>query len=402
MTAAGQPTSILQRKTAQGKERHQARSVTLAKAMRISVAKVARDDLDLALQAIGIVVEDVDHEGALAQLNEGSLMCLMQGAGGRMGAAQLDPGVVDGLIQQQTMGRVLPQNGAARLMTATDAAMCAGLLDALFERAAQTVEDDADRLLLRGFSFGAHVGEARLAALALEAPDYRVIRLTVDLAKGTRQGDVTLIVPALPEAAANVPTDGNVTDASSEASRAENLTDVVMHLEADLTIELCQIRVPLEDLGKLKAGDQIALPLGTFPNVRIKAQSGKCLGTGVLGQLNGLRALQLDHAPHHDLHPQRRADDAEGLELPVVDQSAEEGGASTPPMIEESPQAAPLPDMTSLDALPPAVEAPESDALSEPPALPDLPPLSDLPDLPDLDSLPDLADLDMLPDLKAG
>lgn len=73
-----------------------------------------------------------------------------------------------------------------------------------------------------------------------------------------------------------------------------------------------------------------------------------------------------------------------------------------PPMIEESPQAAPLPDMTSLDALPPAVEAPESDDLSEPPALPDLPPLSDLPDLPDLDSLPDLADLDMLPDLKAG
>lgn len=386
MSASDPYPSVLRRKTAAGQQQHQARSVTVAKAMRLSIAKVGLDVFDMAMQAIGLLVEDRNQEACIDMMDAANLLVLLDGPQGRVGAAMIDAGLVGGLIQQQTMGRVVAPVGDPREMTATDAAMCAPLLDALFDKASTAVEDEADRLLLRGFTFGARSEEPRLVAMALEDAEYRVIRLTLDLAKGVRQGDLVLFLPPVPP---HDP-DGGGLDASDDAGQAEhgprNMTDVVMLLEAELMVQLCHVRMNLSDLTRLSPGDAVLLPPGTFPKTRIMAQSGKCLGTGTLGQVDGQRALKIDREPAHAKQPQRRLSDQPDVDMPAVAQ-IDMGQGEVPA----------LPDTDSVPAPDDMPMVPSFDEADMP--LPQMDDLSDLDALPELDDLPDLADLPDLGDL---
>lgn len=389
MSASDPTPSVLRRKTAAGQQQHQARSVTVAKAMRLSIAKVGLDVFDMAIQAIGLLVEDRSQEACIDMLDAANLLVLLDGPQGRVGAAMIDAELVGGLIQQQTMGRVVPSAGAPRAMTVTDAAMCAPLLDALFDKASAAVEDEADRLLLRGFTFGARSEEPRLVGMALENAEYRVIRLTLDLAKGVRQGDLVLFLPVLPM---HDP-DGGGLDGSDEEGETEgtsrSMTDVVMHLEAELMVQLCHVRMNLSDLTRLAPGDAVLLPPGTFPATRIMAQSGKCLGTGTLGQVDGQRALKIDREPAHAKQPQRRLSDQPEVEMPVVAR-IDMGQGGVPALTDMAPMEMP----GTVPAAPPFdnedVPLPQMDDLPDLNALPELDDLPDLADLPDLGDLPEI------------
>ena len=97
------------------------------------------------------------------------------------------------------MGKVVASTGdSPRKMTITDAAICAPLIDALLPRASKLPDAAADRLLLEGYHFGAGVSDSRLMLMALEATNYTVIEMTVDMAVGTREGKLILIMPAEP------------------------------------------------------------------------------------------------------------------------------------------------------------------------------------------------------------
>lgn len=377
MSAIDPTLSVLHRKTAAGQQQHQARSVTVAKAMRLSIAKVAKDVFNMAMQAIGLVVEDRSHDACIDMMDDVALLVLLDGPQGRVGAAMIDAGLVGGLIQQQTMGRVVPAMGDPRPMTETDAAMCAPMLDALFEMAANAVEDEADKTLLRGYTFGVRAEEPRLVAMALEQPEYRVIRLTLDQARGARQGDLVLFIPPVPG-----PDGGGLedTDDVPTESGSHTLTDVVMHLEAELMVQLCHVRMNLSDLTRLSAGDTLLLPPGTFPKTRIIAQSGKCLGTGTLGQIAGQRALKIDREPSHAQKPMRRESDQGDVENPPVAQI--EVGQ---PRVPDLPALLPRADLEERPMAPPPV----IDDMH----LTDLDDFPDLSDLPDLNDLPDLAGL---------
>jgi hypothetical protein len=101
-----QPLSILQRKASAGKQVHQARVMTLAKAMRLQAARIADDLFDLPLAIIGIVIEETTGEACAKYFDEDALLVLLDGPERRVGAALVAPDIVGGLIQQQTMGRV--------------------------------------------------------------------------------------------------------------------------------------------------------------------------------------------------------------------------------------------------------------------------------------------------------
>lgn len=185
--------SILGRMATAGREVRQARTMSLAKALRLTLAKVADALMELPIAVIGAVVEKVDGEAIEAHLNDTALLLLLDGPNGRTGAAMFDPIVVGGLIQQQTMGAVLPDTGVKRAMTRTDAAICAPLVDKLLEDAGPILDEADDAALLRGVRFGAKSDDARTLAMALDAQDYTLIRLTVDMARGERQGEIVLI-----------------------------------------------------------------------------------------------------------------------------------------------------------------------------------------------------------------
>lgn len=388
--------SVLARKVAAGTEDHQARAMTLAKATRLTLAKVGDDLLDLPLAVISIVVEERTIDRCDEYLDDDMLLSLLDGPGGTVGLAIFDGSLVGGLIQQQTTGTVTPDRGGARRMTRTDAAMTAPLLDALFERAIPMLEQPSDRALFTGFGFGAMAEDARTARMALEEQDYVAIRMTLDLAKGTRQGDLKLILPRRNATTAAQP------DASEEdAPKTDNkvgMADIVMDLPAALQTSMVRFSLPLRDIQALSVGQILTLPPHKFPEVDLLSLDGRALGRATVGQLDGVRAIRPKAlaGPAKQMRPIFSSDDQDGSgdglkleELAQID-LAQLPEVSGPQADDERP-GADLPELPELMDLP---DGPLDDS-----SLPDLSDLPDIDALPDLDDLPDLT---QLPDLKVG
>ena len=143
--------SVLQRKAQVGRKEHQARAMTVPKALRIGLAKVADDAFDMALAVIGVTKETASASGLLADVGDETLLLMLYGVAGKPGGALLGNTLVSALVQQQTTGRVAAASAVDRPMTATDAALCAPMIDLLFKRAHGLVDNEVDRaaLLLR-------------------------------------------------------------------------------------------------------------------------------------------------------------------------------------------------------------------------------------------------------------
>ena len=233
--------SVLARKTQAGRVTHQARAMSVPKALRLTLAKVADELLDMAMAVIGVRIEKCESNRLAQVFKEPALLMLLDGPARRCAAAAFDPLLVGGLIQQQTMGTVLPDvGGEPRNLTETDAAICAPFLDALLERAATLPETEEERHLLEGFRFGTRPEDSRLLLMALEEPEYQIIHLTVDMAGGKRQGYITLCLPL--SAKMTEPTmpehdrPGRAGDAEGRNMRSLNETVLGLHIDLNLDI----------------------------------------------------------------------------------------------------------------------------------------------------------------------
>lgn len=397
--------TVLARIAASAREQRKAKAMTLQKALRVSMAKVADQLMALPMAVLSSTIHDLPGEGLEDSLSDGTLLLLLDGPKGLLGAAIIDPVVVGALIQQQTIGAVNQTSDPERAMTRTDAAICAPLVDALLARVAPILDDPDERALTEGFKYGAKAQDARSLAMALDASAYVSIRLTLDIARGARQGDMTLILPTL--AARADPHAALDDDADAATGRAPDLTTLVMGLNAELNMILCRIGLQLKQFNALKVGETLPLTPGAFPNVQITTRTGRVLGRGVVGHVDGVRAVKPLRPPSHASQPLRRASDQPLVDMPEVEVLTATGRRMTVP---REPDVSEAEVETALRSLP-AVEERRSGADpksrregEDPGAIPfpvtdDLPEIDDLPDLeslPDLDALPDLAEL---PDL---
>ena len=410
--------TVLARKTASARSARKAKATTLQKALRVTLAKVAEALMDLPAAVLSVSIQDIQGDEIEAALDDGQLQLILDGPKGCIGAAMFEPVVVGALIQQQTLGTVSAGPDPERTMTRTDAAICAPLLDTLFERAVPILDEPDEAALIEGFQFGAKAQDARTLALALDASDYVAIRLTLDIARGVRQGEVVLILPTLE--ARTEQQDGAGTGADPDVPKpGHDMAKLVMGLNADLRMVVCQINLPLSRLNALKVGETLALTPGAFPNVQITTATGRILGRGEVGHVDGVRAVKPMRAPLHAAQPLRRASDKPLVDMPEVEVLTATGRRMT---VSREVDVSPDELAEAMTALPPSEErrAPAADAATDIafpveddvddtnglPDLNDLPNLEDLPDLetmpalsglPDLDDLPDLADL---PDLE--
>lgn len=368
--------SVLQRKAQVGKQEHQARAMTVPKALRVGLAKVADDAFDMALAVIGVTKETAAASVVLEDVGEETLLLLLDGVAGKVGGALLGSALVSALVQQQTTGRVAAAVVEDRRMTATDAALCAPLIDLLFKRAHGLVDNDADRVELPCLKFGARAENKRLFELALDEVEYTVLRLTVDIAGGVAQSSLVLLLP--PPAA--MPDPVPASDGNETSQNPKTLKPAIMDVPAELSAVLCRLRFPLAQISALEIGHLIDVPSESFDAVELLSINGRLISSGAMGHVDGNRALMLnsgsgaeDTTSRHlgglnDLVPEQS--DYSKLDLPEL----------------EMPQTDVPFDPSNIDTLP---DIPEAD--SEPTA--DLP---DLPDLADLDGLPDLPDLPKL------
>ena len=111
--SAEQTTTLVQRRARTAREAQAARTMSLARALRLTAAKQADQLMGLPLGTLSVTQRTLSAEDIPSRLEDASLMLLMDGAGDQVAAAILDPILVSGLIQQQTMGKVLapPEGG---------------------------------------------------------------------------------------------------------------------------------------------------------------------------------------------------------------------------------------------------------------------------------------------------
>lgn len=401
--------SALVRKAVVGREEHQARAMTLPKALRLTAAKVANEMFDMALAVIGFRAER--HAGdALAPLfDDAGLLMLLEGPDRQRAAAMMDANFVTALIQQQTMGKVTPapEGGETRTLTDTDAAICAPFLDALLSRVTPLPEVPSEQALVAGYVFGARTQEPRLLLMALEAQAYRVLHLTVDIEGGRRQGKLMLCLPdAVGEGGHG--TAGSVTPAGVpvvDPQKPRTLTEPVMALTVDLPVALTRVQLPLSQLSQLKVGDSLPLDAADFGAVRVLTPQGKTLGRGSLGQVNGLRALRITSQTGAQAGAATFGDaDGFGTGAPSGATGLEMAEGAMPEGLPDLPEMSDLPELEGMAGadtapLPDVGDLPD---MSDLPEMSDLPDLGDMPDLPDMSDLPDFDDLPELEDLKAG
>lgn len=383
--------TTLHRKAQAGRAEHQARAMSLAKALRLTLAKVAEDKFEMSMAALSLRNQTCPGEKIDQHLSETDLLMLFDGPGGRRAAVMMDPALVGALIQQQTMGKVLAVNDSAdRPMTPTDAAIAAPFLDALLQRAAPVPEDPDDQKLISGFRFGAWVEDARVLAMSLDAPDYQLIHIDVDISGGIRQGRIMMCMPLGQEVeSAAKPGDSPAEDKPDlDPPQRVTLSETVMKLTVDLRISLAKMRMPLRDLGKLAVGDVLDLGAADFSKVRVQTLAGRAIGRGTLGQLDGVRAVQVAATSDVTQNLQRRASDRDHMNLPDISGPAAE--ADEPHGMPDLPELPDLPDLTGGEG---------EGATAPADSLPDLPDLPDMSDLPDFDEAPDLPEL---PELNVG
>lgn len=341
------------------------------------------------MAVIGARMEKCDADDLEAVFKAPALLMLLDGPSRRRAAVAFDPVLVGGLIQQQTMGMVMPDaGGEPRAQTSTDAAICAPFLDALLERAALLPETEDERNLLTGVRFGARAEDSRLLLMALEEPEYQIVHLTVDMAGGKRQGQITLCLPMATKVADLPGGDGDRPGRKGYASgrSKRSLNETVLGLNIDLNIALSRLSMPLSAIGELKPGDVLKLGVSAFDQSRILTTGGRGVGRGTLGQIDGVRALRVEYQKFVSATPKRRASDRAELNLPEV----KGDGTGTRRYDPEDGADIDVEDMSDMPAMM------DMEGLSDLPDLPDLPDMSDLPGFSDADDLPDL------PRLEAG
>jgi len=282
----------------------------------LSVARAGDDLFDLPLAVIGVRQARMLPDDISTILDDDDLLLIMDAPAGSTGAVSVSLPLVSALIQQQTLGQVLANPPDARPFTDTDAAMCAPLVDAVLSRAHGLAEAEVDQTCFRAIRFGARGEEARSVLLALRARRYRVFWLTLDIALGKRQAEMILILPD--------ETEEKPDPAASSQNTAERVaTSPMLDIPAEVQAVLTRFRLTVAQLNALKIGDVLPVQKESLAETMLVGPTGRVVGRGRLGQMNGSRALRLTgHVPIPRAHgAQSNASfDPSAMPAPVVEE----------------------------------------------------------------------------------
>lgn len=283
-------------------------SITL-KALRRSLARAASEQCDLPLAVLAARQVNRVPEDLAEDLSDKDLIVVLDGPNGRLGAATMDAALVTALIQKQTIGQIMGKAPSERNYTPTDAAMTAEFLEKSFGKVQALLQGEKDQMIFSGYRYGAQVENVRSLILGLEAEDYRLISLTVDLAVGAMQGELKLILPepSLEELGL------------SGAKTGPSLAGGMGAMRAELSAILCKVRVPLNEFSALKVGEVLPLDQAFLYETDLIDIGGQPIAKGRLGQLNGARAIRVSTGRAEEVETGQMGDgfaDSIGSEAP--------------------------------------------------------------------------------------
>ncbi|MGM0740818.1 MAG: FliM/FliN family flagellar motor switch protein [Pseudomonadota bacterium] len=316
--------SVIHRKAADARKVFDARAMSPSRALRLSLARAADAVLDLAA-TVATLEQSVLAHGAIArEMGEDGLLLLLDGPDARRGALRFDTQFMAALVEVQTIGTVERAEAAPRNVTRTDAAIAAPLVDSMLERVDAFLAGRADRpdsAAPPGFRFGDMVEDLRTLTLALDAPDFDLFRVTVDLGEGAKTGVMTLLLPHEPAKRAATDVAQGGTTLRGNALGAPVVLDAV----------IARLSLPLRDVCALMPGTVLNLSRRSIDDTTLMAAGSHPVAPAQLGQTGGWRAVRL-------LGPSDPADEA-GASRPAAQIGAGQAEAAT----EDPAQPAPVP-----------------------------------------------------------
>jgi flagellar motor switch protein FliM len=362
MVSEGSTHSVLRRKAVAAASgaaiRPQSAEPPAVRALRKALPRASQNEMKLALD-----VHHVDEraEASLVEVLElpapCAMLAILEGTGDELGLLAIAPEVLEGVIQQQTTGSVLADDGLPRRPTRTDAAMSAALIDRIMGEFEAALAATPDLSWAGGYRYASFLDEPRTLGLLLEDVGYRAFRIEVELAGGVRRGDILLALPGggrgRPRAAAPgaATTDGAGAVAPGPGWQ-DALEEAVLASPAALEAVLTRQMVPLGGVMRWQAGALVALPTARLDGISLEGPGTRGLATARLGQLRGFRAVRL-------------------TEPGPVEGNAYESDIASPagpaPGAEIRPRPEPAP-MTATAPLPAAepVDAPDSEPIADP------------------------------------
>jgi len=280
-------TSLLRRIARPGGSRP---ALTPARALRLAMTRAAEHSIGLPLAVLGVAEEEGTLDDLLSRFEAGLLYLALAEGDEPVGVVAVDPEARAAAIEMQALGRVSPILPEPRPVTAADAALARPLLSAILREIEQALADTALAGWLRAPRLTQRLPSTREATMLLSDGRYRVVRLTLDLGAGGRQG-LFLLMVRLPRPKPIEPEpDRPVITVAAQA----------MGAQADLEAVLHRLRLPWEAAEAFQVGQVIPLPGVTVASVRIEG-GGQDIGAARLGQVAGMRAIRIEAPPDSDL-----------------------------------------------------------------------------------------------------
>lgn len=267
-------------------------SVSRALGRALSISADALWGLSLVARPTGDEIVAVDR--AASRIDEDQLLVILEHETGPRGLMALDRDVVTGLIDVQTLGRVMRFPSDARAFTPTDAAMTAPLIDAALPRLASMLSAQPDMAHMQNYRFGALVEDVQTASLALDAESYHLVAFGVDLAQETRSGGILFLFPEPPKLAEQ--------DKSASPGKHEAVLKLApVRMQAVLT----RIHIALDRAQALRPGDVLTISPQTTTSATLVLSGGHVVARGMLGQMDGFRAIRIGtgETPLHKPNP---------------------------------------------------------------------------------------------------
>jgi flagellar motor switch protein FliM len=303
--------SVIHQKAKVAREEFDARGMSTSKALRLALARVADQYYDLPVVVTTVEQFRLAQSGLPGEISEDGLLLLLDGPARYRGALCLDTQFLTAMIEVQTTGNVRNGRAEARAITPTDAAICAPFIDKLFEAVQAQLADIGRADATGSFRFADRVEDTRTLTLSLDAVEYEVFRLSVDLADGAKSGVLTVVLPIVQEPGrqelgiGSKPTDKG----------AAHLSDVVRNAPVTLNAVLYRLEMPLKEACKLQVGMCFPISPAALQDAKLTATGGHVVAHVVLGQVNGFRAARMVSARNGPL-PQDAKESDQGRDGP--------------------------------------------------------------------------------------
>jgi flagellar motor switch protein FliM len=260
--------------------------VSPSKALRLAIIRAADVQVGLIVAVLGITEEVLPLEDLLRLIEDEHLLLALNGDQGLCGLAGIDLQTRAAVIEMQTTGTLRGTPAEPRAVTATDAAMLAPLVAGFLAEAVLSTVGTPLADWTAHYAVGGRVINTRAAGMTMIDTSYRLVRLTLDLGAGERQGMIQIALPLSPEMKVEQAPD-------AAAAWSADIARAVGNAPADLHAVLHRMRLSLRQVDGFHVGQLIAMPGITVGSVKLETADGRVVARARLGQITGLRAVRI-------------------------------------------------------------------------------------------------------------